>query len=341
MHYSYESGTAPYLRVKQTLRGGYNVVNSKRVANIVDAQLLQIGRASQNEILEIPESGAWIWLIEGKAQWKDQVNDGALLERADLAYEIPSGTVLNTLEACQFVWLRPATDLGFGAHAAGYRAEMESRNANIGRALVRNIPFTPGQTWVDVGTGTGAMISVLYEANPNIWVLGVDQSPKMLQEAWRHHGSAYPVWLVERPLEALYWPHNMIDGVTALLVLHLVDHVEQVVREIFQALKPGGMFAYAVSADGNPFVRMVMRQLATPGTFFRRGSEPIHRAVQQVGFNIERREIYSDRIELPSPEAMRALISDIGGPASRGLRDDIVPPKAIDRRFELVWAIKP
>ena len=316
-------------------------MNSMQVASIADAQLLQIGRAAQNEVLRVPDSGAWIWLIEGKVQWEGRGNDGALLDRPDLAYEIPSETKLKTLEACQFVWLLPAMDLGFGAHAAGYRAEMESRNANIGQALVQNIPFAPGQVWVDVGTGTGAMLPILYEADPNIWVLGIDQSSPMLQEAWRHHGPARPLWLVQRPLEALHWPHNMIDGVTALLVLHLVDHVEEVIGEIFQALKPGGMFAYAVSADDNPFVRMVMRQLATPGTFFRRGAEPIHRAVQQVGFTFKRRATYGDRIELPSPEAMRALISAIGGPASRGLRDDIVPPKAIDRMFELVWAIKP
>ncbi len=317
------------------------MVNSRRVADIVDAQLLQIGHASQDDVLEVPESDAWIWLIEGKIQWKDRTHDSELLVRTDLAYEIPSGTALKTVEACRFVWLRLAPDLGFGAHAAGYRAEMESRNANIGRELVRNIPFMPGQTWVDVGTGTGAMISVLYDAEPDLWVLGIDQSSKMLQEAWRHHGSAHPVWLVEKPLETLYWPRNVVDGVTALLVLHLVDHVEQVVGKVFQALKPGGVFAYAVSADGNPFVRMIMRQLATPGTFFLRGAEPIHRAVQQAGFNINRREIYGDRLELPSPEAMRTLISAIGGPASRGLRDDIVPPQAIDRTFELVWAIKP
>ncbi|MDA8200931.1 MAG: hypothetical protein M0Z54_16140 [Thermaerobacter sp.] len=49
---------------------------------------------------------------------------------------------------------------------------------------------------------------------------------------------------------------------------------------------------------------------------------------------------HRDDIVLEDGAAMGPLLGSIGGSASRGLRTDVVPPPAIERKFTLVWARK-
>ena len=164
----------------------------------------------------------------------------------------------------------------------------------------------------------------------------------MMDEAWKSTADAgNPAWFVEHDLAKLRWPRGMVDGVTALLLFHLVDDLEVILSNVFQALKPGGRLLYAASADQNPFVKMIMRQLQGPEDFFKRGQKQIQKQVLGAGFVIEQERTYEDSISVKNPEAMLDLISSIGGPATRGIRHDIVPPQRIPRVFQLVWALKP
>lgn len=175
----------------------------------------------------------------------------------------------------------------------------------------------------------------------DLWVLGIDRAYPMLEEAWRQPHIPFPAWYVARDLLEIPWPHARIDGITALLVFHLVDDLQTLSRHCFEALKPGGMLAYAVSTDANSFLHLVMRQLRGPGVFFRQGAAKIHAVIRDTGFEIVRRETYLDAIRVDSAGAMRELIASIGGPGSIGLRDDVMAPPAVMREFELVWTRKP
>ncbi len=112
-------------------------------------------------------------------------------------------------------------------------------------------------------------------------------------------------------------------------------------NRLYQALKPGGIFAYAVSADSNPFIRMIMHQLNNRGIFFKHGQQHIRERVLATGFEIVRDDIYRDEILLDNPDAMLQLIESIGAPSRLGMRTDIVPPKSVRRVFNLIWAKKP
>lgn len=98
--------------------------------------------------------------------------------------------------------------------------------------------------------------------------------------------------------------------------------------------------AYAVSAPDNPFVRMVRQQVVGPGDFLRRGADKIQEATRQAGFEMVKTLGYRDEIVLEDGAAMRILLSSIGGPGSRGLRTDRIPPPTVERKFTLVWARK-
>jgi trans-aconitate methyltransferase len=186
------------------------------------------------------------------------------------------------------------------------------------------------------------MIQAMAESGiSDIWVLGIDRAHPMLEEAWRQPNIPFPAWYVGRDLLEITWPKERIDGITALLVFHLVDDLRTLSSRCLEALKPGGVLAYAVSTDANPFLHMVMRQLRGPGVFFKQGASKIHTVMRETGFEIVRREALQDEIRLESAGAMRDLIASIGGPGSIGLREDVIAPPAVTREFELVWARKP
>lgn len=302
------------------------------------------GQKDPGEHLDMPAGRQALWLIDGGAEWHTQSCTQVTVDPGDAVHELIGPGTLRFLEKSHYVWLESWDALGFGPRATLYRTLMEPRNRGIGHGLAAGLPLRAGQIWVDIGTGTGAMVQALQEqaaGHGPIWILGIDRASRMMEEAWRRPRGEVSAWFVAQDLLAVAWPECAFDGITALLLLHLVEDIDRLVGDLYRALKPGGLFAYAVSSDTNPFVRMIMHQLTGPGDFFKRGQEKIRQSVLSAGFEIVRSETYQDEIVLDNPKAMLELIGSIGGPASRGLRADITPPQSIERQFALVWAQKP
>lgn len=313
-----------------------------RTENLGGSLVVDVGHKGPGEALEISPGRYGLWLIDGQVQWKPKGVPEEDLMPQDETYDLYGPGTLNFSQASHFMLVESSDELGFNARAPLYRTLMEARNREVGRALAEGLKVDPRQIWIDIGTGTGAMVQALQELDSGPgWIIGVDRALRMIDEAWRRGSSPSPAWFVAHDLLTIRWPHQVFDGATALLVLHLVDDIDQLLGRLYQSLKPGGVFAYAASSDANPFVQMIMHQVDHPGNFFKRGQGKIRKSVTEAGFEIIRQETYQDRITLDNPQAMVELISSIGGPASRGIRRDIVPPTSIDRVFDLVWAQKP
>ncbi len=308
-------------------------------SHIVDA-----GQKDPDERLLISDGRQALWLINGSAEWRPRSGRPMAMEPSEAVYELVGPGAVSFLESSHYVWLEAWDELGFGPRAEMYRMLMESRNRGVGQALAAVLPVARGQIWVDIGTGTGAMVQALQEraaTHESVWILGIDRASRMIDQAWCHPSADVPAWFVAQDLLALRWPQRMFDGVSALLLLHLVEDLDGLLGNVYNALKPGGLFAYAVSSDANPFVRMIMHQLAGPGKFFKQGQAKIRQSVVRTGFEIIRSETYRDVIALDNPKAMTELIGSIGGPGSQGLRKDVTPPPSIERVFDLVWAKRP
>ncbi len=315
------------------------------IARIEGLNLRRAGRAGRGETLALPLGRHLLWIIDGSAGWQSSSGDEQLMEAGLAVFEVAGPGVMTFRDPTHYAWFDAGDPLGFDPRAALYHKLLASKNQGVGDGLVEDLPFNPGELWVDIGTGTGAMVAALQERARSIgpiWILGVDRAERMVEEAWRASAKGQsPAWFVQHDLEDLPWPHRMVDGVSALLLFHLVDDLDAILRSVYQALKPGGRLLYAISADSNPFMHMIMKQLRGPGDFFKRGQQKIEQAVLKAGFTIERERLHKDIITLDNPEAMRDLIASIGGPASRGIRPDILPPSTIPRVFQLVWAQKP
>ncbi len=109
------------------------------------------------------------------------------------------------------------------------------------RFLVSRIEAGPGDTVLDVATGTGAVALELVR-RMRCSVVGVDQSRAMLAEARRRVGNE-PIRLLEGSAESLPVEEGAFDGLTFAYVLRYVDDPAQALREFARVVRPGSVVA--------------------------------------------------------------------------------------------------
>jgi demethylmenaquinone methyltransferase/2-methoxy-6-polyprenyl-1,4-benzoquinol methylase len=113
------------------------------------------------------------------------------------------------------------------------------------RFLVSETRAGPGDTVLDVATGTGAVARVL-ALSKGCDVVGLDQSPEMLAEARRRidaAGLSDRIRLVEGSAEALPFGDGEFDALTFTYLLRYVDDPAATLRELARVVRPGGTIA--------------------------------------------------------------------------------------------------
>ena len=108
------------------------------------------------------------------------------------------------------------------------------------RFLVSRIEAGPGDTVLDVATGTGAVARELVRRH-GCGVVGVDQSAGMLAEARRRLNGR--VRLVEASADALPFADGEFDALTFTYLLRYVDDPPATLHELARVVKPGGTIA--------------------------------------------------------------------------------------------------
>ena len=100
-----------------------------------------------------------------------------------------------------------------------------------------------GTALLDVGTGPGALIGPALQRGAR--VVGIDLSPRMVDEARRRHPGAE---LVQGDAAATDFGDGSFDAATSSFCLQHVADPRAVLVEIHRVLRPGGRVAYAVWA---------------------------------------------------------------------------------------------
>jgi demethylmenaquinone methyltransferase/2-methoxy-6-polyprenyl-1,4-benzoquinol methylase len=109
------------------------------------------------------------------------------------------------------------------------------------RFLVSRLDVGPGDTVLDVATGTGMVARELVRRT-GCTVVALDQSPEMLATAIaRTRG--LPVTLVVGRAEALPFTDGEFDALTFTYLLRYVDDPAATMRELARVVKPGGTIA--------------------------------------------------------------------------------------------------
>jgi demethylmenaquinone methyltransferase/2-methoxy-6-polyprenyl-1,4-benzoquinol methylase len=108
------------------------------------------------------------------------------------------------------------------------------------RFLVSRVEAGPGDTVLDVATGTGAVALELVRQH-GCDVVGVDQSAGMLAEARRRANGR--VRLVEGSADALPFADGEFDALTFTYLMRYVDDPAATLRELARVVRPGGTIA--------------------------------------------------------------------------------------------------
>jgi demethylmenaquinone methyltransferase/2-methoxy-6-polyprenyl-1,4-benzoquinol methylase len=127
------------------------------------------------------------------------------------------------------------------------------------RFLVSRLPVGPDDTVLDVACGTGAVALELAQ-QMGCSVVGVDQSPEMLDEARRRlvlAAETSRVRLIEASAQELPFENASFDGLTAAYLLRYLDDLPAGLRELARVLRPGATAALLdFGVPPSPFSRV-------------------------------------------------------------------------------------
>ena len=113
------------------------------------------------------------------------------------------------------------------------------------RFLVSRIEAQPTDTVLDVATGTAAVALELVRQK-DCFVVGVDQSPEMLEEGRRRVALAAAtrkVRLQEGDARSLPFADGQFDALTFTYLLRYVEDPAATLRELARVVRPGGTIA--------------------------------------------------------------------------------------------------
>jgi SAM-dependent methyltransferase len=230
---------------------------------------------------------------------------------------------------------------------------------------------------LDLGSGTGTGTFALLRHFKNAEAIAVDRSPQLLhhlRNKARDLGVADRVSTVEADLDAVWPAFGGVDLVWASASLHHMTDPDRALREVFAALRPGGLLA-VIELDGFPRFLPDDLGLGRPELEARCRAMLAHRHAEEVphlgsdwgprlsraGFVIEAERPFTIELSPPLPEStgryaqvllrrMRAvldgrmsaddlsvldLLIDGDGPDSVLRRDDLIV-----RTERTVWAAR-
>jgi demethylmenaquinone methyltransferase/2-methoxy-6-polyprenyl-1,4-benzoquinol methylase len=193
------------------------------------------------------------------------------------------------------------------------------------RAMVRRIEARPGDTVLDVATGTGMVAEALVRRY-GCSVVGLDQSPEMLSGAHAKLDAdpelAAGIELVRGEAESLPFADGAFDHLTFTYLLRYVKDPGATLRELARVVKPGGRIAsLEFMLPPNPVARALWRgytRVAMPplGRLISRDWQEVGRFLGPSITDLYRRLPLDRQLELWSAagiERPQARVMSLGG----------------------------
>lgn len=142
----------------------------------------------------------------------------------------------------------------FGKQANNYDLTYNGRHSiRLYESLMKKIKSVNPKKLLDVGCGTGTMISMLAE-DKNISLAGIDLTEEMLNVARERLGNRAELKLGDS--ENLPWDNNSFDTIICSNSFHHYPEPMKVLNEMLRVLKPKGHLII-----GDPTMPVIFRQL--------------------------------------------------------------------------------
>jgi SAM-dependent methyltransferase len=137
--------------------------------------------------------------------------------------------------------------------AAAYERYMVPWSRSAGEVFFDWLAPAPGQRWIDVGCGNGALTELLIERCAPAEVQGVDPSEAQIAFA-RQRPAARKAEFRQGDAMKLPFPEDRFDAALMALVIFFVPEPAQGVAEMVRVVRPGGtVAAYAWDMLGGGF----------------------------------------------------------------------------------------
>lgn len=135
--------------------------------------------------------------------------------------------------------------------------------------------------WLDLSCGPGVFTRALGAASPGALVAGLDLSHAMLEVAAERTRAYNNVVLIHADAHTLPFADGSFGGVNNAGALHVYDDPEQVFREVWRVLRPGGIYVGSTFAEASSLLGKAVARVAG----IRRFSPPELRSwLQRLGF---------------------------------------------------------
>jgi ubiquinone/menaquinone biosynthesis C-methylase UbiE len=190
-------------------------------------------------------------------------------------------------------------------------------NDRPNRLAITAVGVQPSDTVLELGFGPGRAIAGLARRVTRGRVLGIDQSPEMLDLATRANYRAIEDGRVQLRLgrfDALPYADASIKRVLAVNVAYFFGLEGKEIAEIHRVLRPGGLAVVYVTD------RQTMRnwKFSGPDTHRLYDADELSSMLRQGGFG--HREIFIERVRLPF--GMRGLVAAATKAESRYRKED-------------------
>jgi ubiquinone/menaquinone biosynthesis C-methylase UbiE len=191
----------------------------------------------------------------------------------------------------------------FDAWAAeGRDRGMEERHWHTAKHALARMPVEPGETVLDLGTGSGYALRALREAKAAGACYGLDGSPGMVANAREYTDEAEVGFLVG-DFDALPFATDSVDHVFSMEAFYYAADPEHTLEEVHRVLRPGGTFYCAVNYyEENVYSHEWQENIEVEMT--RWSAEQYREAFREAGLHVAEQDNVPDlEVEIPDAEA--------------------------------------
>jgi ubiquinone/menaquinone biosynthesis C-methylase UbiE len=164
------------------------------------------------------------------------------------------------------------------------------RSAEVARTECLSIS-SPGQIWLDAGSGTGHLDNDL--SNSGIRVIGLDHDREMIAAAVKRFPQ---LKLLNASALQLPFPEGQLDGILAVSLMGCLDTPQPFYQESWRVLKKNGILILTCTNRASLLLKFSVMLRSTPssgGCFHLYSASEIKGGLSAQGFKIEKIAFYN------------------------------------------------
>ena len=184
-------------------------------------------------------------------------------------------------------------------------------HAGWGQRVLDRMRLTGTERVLDAGCGTGRDAAALLERLPEIDLVGVDASSRMIDEARARLGTRATLVVADltQPL-----PIEPVDAVMSVAAFHWVTDHELLFRNLAASVRPGGRLTSDCGGQGQVAIldQALIAVTGKPKQFIRfAGVDDTEAALRGAGWEVESVRLRPDPLRLDDPDLLETYLATV------------------------------